>query len=157
MHNQTTHTGQTPQSIADTISSAITTAANWAAAGFPITDTQTLAARRTTCLACQHWQPLARAGLGRCRLCGCTKLKWHIATARCPLNLWPTTANNPQQLRGTTANAAPPQRAPALPPPPAPHHPSTPSTPLDLSYPSYPRDLPATSDFRSSIATTADG
>lgn len=66
----------------------------WAAAGFPVLSAEDARARGEQCSGsetkpkCAHWQPDARAGFGKCRLCGCTNLKWWLATAKCPIQKW---------------------------------------------------------------------
>lgn len=63
----------------------------WLAAGLPIVSESHRAARAAVCAACPFWEPQARLGLGRCRHrgCGCTLLKWWLATERCPAGKWP--------------------------------------------------------------------
>lgn len=62
----------------------------WARAGFPVADEATITQRRAACQSCPHWQAQARRGLGKCghAKCGCTKLKWWLATERCPDGRW---------------------------------------------------------------------
>ena len=64
----------------------------WAAAGFATVSADEYAARAAACDACEHWQPQARAGLGKCAApgCGCTKFKRWLASERCPLRKWPS-------------------------------------------------------------------
>lgn len=63
----------------------------WVAAGLPIVTKETRAARGAECAVCPFWDGQARAGLGTCRhtACGCTSLKWWLATERCPAGKWP--------------------------------------------------------------------
>jgi hypothetical protein len=62
----------------------------WAKAGFPVADERTIKHRRAACLNCQWWNGEARGGLGKCAhaKCGCTKLKWWLATEKCPDGRW---------------------------------------------------------------------
>lgn len=66
----------------------------WAAAGFPVLSAEDARARGEQCSGsetkpkCAHWQPDARGGFGKCTLCGCTNLKWWLATAKCPRQKW---------------------------------------------------------------------
>lgn len=73
-----------PPSLVDLAASAVTAAANWAAAGFPVVDDATLQTRSSHCAICPRWD--ARAG--RCLECGCYGLKHWLATERCPLGHW---------------------------------------------------------------------
>lgn len=69
-------------------------AVRWASAGFQVVDQLTFLRRRHLCQICPHWDPTARAGLGKCRECGCISLKWHLRTEKCPIGIWgqePTT------------------------------------------------------------------
>lgn len=62
----------------------------WGAAGFPVAQNDELERRRALCKGCANWQPEARAGLGKCKLCGCCCVKWWLATSKCPAKppLW---------------------------------------------------------------------
>lgn len=44
--------------------------------------------RLAICAACSHYAAQGNAGLGRCRLCGCTRKKASFATERCPDGRW---------------------------------------------------------------------
>lgn len=48
-----------------------------------------LATREVTCASCPEWDAAAYQGLGKCRACGCTALKRHLATEKCPRGKWP--------------------------------------------------------------------
>lgn len=63
-------------------------AAKWASAGFPLADTETLALREEICGECRDWNASAFGGLGRCEICGCTKLKRNMTTEKCPKGKW---------------------------------------------------------------------
>lgn len=65
--------------------------ARWAAAGLPVVDEAVRLARADACAACPRWDAKARGGLGHCQHpgCGCTRLKWWLATERCPAGWWP--------------------------------------------------------------------
>jgi hypothetical protein len=62
----------------------------WAKAGFPVADKQTVKARKQSCINCGFWNAEARMGLGKCthQKCGCTKIKWWLATEKCPIGKW---------------------------------------------------------------------
>lgn len=49
---------------------------------------ETFSVRQETCGLCPHRDPAARFRLGKCRVCGCTRLKLWLATERCPLGKW---------------------------------------------------------------------
>ena len=78
-------------SLADMAKSFGAALSEWRAAGYPVADEESARARGAACAACGHWDPAARLGLGKCRHqeCGCTKLKWFLATSRCPEGRWP--------------------------------------------------------------------
>lgn len=61
----------------------------WVLSGFALVNQQTLEARVKACDECEYWDGQARLGLGKCRLCGCTKVKHWWASERCPKNKWP--------------------------------------------------------------------
>lgn len=70
----------------------------WLRAGAPLADAATLDARRAICAACEH-QEVTPLG-PRCRQCGCYAAKLRLATERCPLGRWESTAGHPQHPRG---------------------------------------------------------
>jgi hypothetical protein len=59
--------------------------AHWLAAGLPVVSEAAYQARAAACGSCELWDGRARLGFGKCRAagCGCTKLKWLLATERC--------------------------------------------------------------------------
>ena len=59
----------------------------WVEAGCPVISSAGLERRRGICHACEHWNPSALFGLGRCGHpdCGCSVLKLVWATEKCPL------------------------------------------------------------------------
>lgn len=62
--------------------------AAWTASGFKIVGEQEYQSRGAICEQCPKWDGAARFGLGKCRLCGCTKMKLWLATSKCPLEKW---------------------------------------------------------------------
>lgn len=60
----------------------------WTTAGFPLADAETLKQREEICAMCEDWDAEARGGLGKCKVCGCTKLKRNMATEKCPKGKW---------------------------------------------------------------------
>ncbi len=62
----------------------------WAAAGFPVAAQDVVQRRREACQACRLWDADARAGMGKCGSpkCGCTGIKWWLATSVCPERKW---------------------------------------------------------------------
>jgi hypothetical protein len=72
------------------LENAVTAAARWARAGFKTVSTEQAAARDDACNSCEHWDADARLGLGKCNRCGCTMLKWWLATEICPVGKWPS-------------------------------------------------------------------
>ena len=67
----------------------------WHRAGYKLASRSVRGLRKDTCLSCvlSDGQPgfvqQARGGLGKCRACGCTSLKWWLQSERCPLRKWP--------------------------------------------------------------------
>jgi hypothetical protein len=78
-------------SIADMAGNFKAALADWATAGFPITTREFALARAEICKSCEFWNAKARLGLGKCThpKCGCTRLKWWLATSSCPAGKWP--------------------------------------------------------------------
>jgi hypothetical protein len=64
------------------------TLVEWGKAGFPVATESQAADRAAVCRGCQDWDAGARMGLGRCRVCGCTRVKWWLASAKCKRGLW---------------------------------------------------------------------
>jgi len=60
----------------------------WSAAGWPVARESTIDQRRAICGACPEWDGKARLGLGKCRACRCTRLKFWLATTQCPIGKW---------------------------------------------------------------------
>ena len=56
----------------------------WAQAGFKVVERAEYERRHTACLSCEFWQPDARLGLGKCKKCGCSRVKLWLFTSRCP-------------------------------------------------------------------------
>jgi hypothetical protein len=61
-----------------------------AASGFATVTDEQANERREICLSCQFWSPEGNLGLGKCRApgCGCTYIKWKLATEKCPKGKW---------------------------------------------------------------------
>lgn len=72
----------------DMLSNYTAAMVRWARLGLQVVDEATFLARRATCESCDQWNAGARLGLGKCRLCGCTKLKWHLPAEACPIGKW---------------------------------------------------------------------
>ena len=75
----------TAAELAANFSTAI---ARWSAAGFPVVSRETYDARAAVCGPCAFWDAAARLGLGKCKKCGCARMKRWIATEKCPLGKW---------------------------------------------------------------------
>jgi hypothetical protein len=62
----------------------------WMDSGFKIADKEEVESRKEICRMCPNWDEGARFGMGKCThgACGCTKLKWWLATEKCPAGLW---------------------------------------------------------------------
>lgn len=61
-----------------------------AMSGFKTASKEEVARRAAICATCEYWHNDARLGLGKCmhHKCGCTRLKWRLATESCPLGKW---------------------------------------------------------------------
>lgn len=59
--------------------------AAWVKAGFPVVEHEVYEQRHAICLACEYWDAHARAGLGKCNRCGCSRAKLWLAPSECPL------------------------------------------------------------------------
>ncbi len=62
----------------------------WMDSGFEIADKKEVESRKEICRMCPKWDESARFGMGKCThsACGCTKLKWWLASEKCPIDLW---------------------------------------------------------------------
>ncbi len=66
----------------------------WIKAGFKVVDQEKHNARAAICQGneltpkCDFWEPGARLGMGKCKKCGCTKMKLWLATEKCPVDKW---------------------------------------------------------------------
>jgi hypothetical protein len=58
--------------------------ADWVRAGYEVVDQAEHERRRAICLECEHWDAGARLGTGKCRVCGCSSVKWWLASSKCP-------------------------------------------------------------------------
>ncbi len=78
-------------SAAEIVAHGVAAFGRWVAAGLPIVSAELRKARGAQCAVCPFWDPWARWGLGTCHhaACGCTQLKWWLATERCPAGKWP--------------------------------------------------------------------
>jgi len=74
--------------LLDELASVIMAAAKWSIHGWPVVSTEELTRRKSICSVCPEWDATARAGLGKCKRCGCTKLKWWLATEKCRAGKW---------------------------------------------------------------------
>lgn len=72
----------------DMLKSFAVASSRWADAGFPVVSEEEHAERVEICNSCPEWEAGARFGAGKCRVCGCTKLKRWLATERCPKEKW---------------------------------------------------------------------
>jgi hypothetical protein len=56
----------------------------WAKAGFKTVEREVYEKREAICLACSYWDGKARGGLGKCKICGCARVKLWLTTSKCP-------------------------------------------------------------------------
>lgn len=73
---------------ADRAPQAAREAGAWLAAGAPLADAATLAAREAACAACEHWKPTEPGGPMHCERCKCLRAKLAMATSACPVGKW---------------------------------------------------------------------
>lgn len=74
--------------ISEKASNVIRSTVKWVGAGMPITEKSERDERLAICSKCKEWIPTGNIGLGKCRLCGCTKLKPAMQTESCPIGKW---------------------------------------------------------------------
>jgi hypothetical protein len=74
-------------SFAAKLRHAMEAGVRFAESGMQMAPADAKAQRAAICQACSYWNPEGNAGMGECThfKCGCTKLKWSIASERCPL------------------------------------------------------------------------
>jgi hypothetical protein len=61
--------------------------------GFEIASLEVQRERAMVCGACEWWDLEGNFGLGKCRICRCTKVKLTYAATRCPLGKWENTTH----------------------------------------------------------------
>ena len=69
---------------------------NWTTKdGFRVVSPEILELRKKACLDCENWDKDAFAGVGKCKVCGCTAAKLYIPSSFCPLSSpkWKAVAN----------------------------------------------------------------
>jgi len=76
--------------IGEMASNFITAFSKWTMAGLPVVTKDTFDKRMAVCRGCPLWSDDARGGLGKCNQpsCGCTKIKFWLATEKCPIDKW---------------------------------------------------------------------
>lgn len=87
---RTTSTFQEPKpDILVNATSALARVAVATVSGQPIlASTEERDRRLAICRTCEWWAESGNLGFGKCRKCGCTRLKQSLATERCPLAKW---------------------------------------------------------------------
>lgn len=61
----------------------------WMKDGMRVVSPRQFRIRRELCEACRYWKGEgSQWWLGRCRKCGCSGLKLHLASEVCPINRW---------------------------------------------------------------------
>jgi hypothetical protein len=58
----------------------------WINSGFAVVEREIYEGRHAICLGCEYWDAAARGGLGKCRKCGCSRVKLWLESSKCPLN-----------------------------------------------------------------------
>lgn len=77
-------------SLGDMTKNLFRSLSTWAMQGFPIANEKQIEKRRNACLNCVYWDRKARNGFGKCNhsKCGCTQVKWWLASEKCPDGKW---------------------------------------------------------------------
>lgn len=85
-----THSGQNVKTltIGAMLKGFAEESAKFAKSGFKMTTEAEFHRRLEICRGCSFWDEKARGGLGKCRKCGCTKMKHWFSTSHCPMRLW---------------------------------------------------------------------
>jgi hypothetical protein len=78
----------TPPTKTELLTRAGNAIKNFVNNGFKLVTAEQLLDRRTVCEECSLWNGEGSFGMGRCGSCGCTGLKLHVASEKCPLNKW---------------------------------------------------------------------
>jgi len=60
----------------------------WTRCGFRVVSSEMEDRRMQICRSCAHYDPQGNLGLGKCRLCGCTRWKAKLPASRCKIGLW---------------------------------------------------------------------
>ena len=75
-----------PPSLAEQIKSLGTAVTNWTVKdGLKVVSPEILEIRKKLCFECEFWDKDAFAGVGRCKICGCSLAKLYIPSSSCPL------------------------------------------------------------------------
>lgn len=78
----------TPPTKTELLTRAGNAIKNFVNNGFKLVTAEQLLDRRSVCEECSLWNGEGSFGMGRCGSCGCTGLKLHVASEKCPLNKW---------------------------------------------------------------------
>ena len=78
----------TPPTKTELLTRAGNAIKNFVNNGFKLVTADQLLDRRAVCEECSLWNGEGSFGMGRCGSCGCTGLKLHVASEKCPLNKW---------------------------------------------------------------------
>jgi len=78
----------TPPTKTELLTRAGNAIKNFVNNGFKLVTAEQLLDRRAVCEECSLWNGEGSFGMGRCGSCGCTGLKLHVASEKCPLNKW---------------------------------------------------------------------
>ena len=80
-----------PPTWSQLLSKAAYALSKWTSKGFQLVTEDQLLERRNTCTECSFWNGESAFGIGRCGSCGCTGVKLHVATEKCPHDKWEAT------------------------------------------------------------------
>jgi hypothetical protein len=78
----------TPPTKTELLTRAGNAIKNFVNNGFKLVTAEQLLDRRAVCEECSLWNGEGSFGMGRCGSCGCTGLKLHVASEKCPLDKW---------------------------------------------------------------------
>lgn len=102
-----------PPSLIDQMKSLGEAVKNWTVKdSFRVVPPDVLEFRKNACNSCEHWDQEAFAGIGRCKVCGCSATKLYIPSASCPLpeKKWKAVATVDEKGNATHTNSTPLKR-----------------------------------------------
>lgn len=76
-----------PPSLIEQVKTLGEAVKNWTVKdGLTVVSPEILEFRKNACNSCENWDKEAFAGIGRCKVCGCSAAKLYLPSASCPLS-----------------------------------------------------------------------